>query len=156
MELEHAGETIFPIYETAVPQGGVAGEQLSPTQPIPTLPPSVSRQQPFHDEDAWGMLLVDEYSCAQKLEGLRSGGHFCPALSGRFCQLSRLWRRYKLGQTELANEAQFTAQTGTPYGMWRRPLLSIFGTPCSEPPWGQISAVDMREAGYRQVDSPLP
>ncbi len=173
------GEPIFPIHETAVPQGGVAGEQLSPTQPIPTLPPAVSRQQPFHGEDAWGMFLLDEYSCAEKLEGLRSEGIFTPpSLAGSVSfpgyggginwggiafdpdrqiaiinsnelptQVTLVERETyeELEQTELADEAQFTAQAGTPYGMWRRPLLSMLGTPCSEPPWGQISAVDMRE-----------
>ncbi|MDH5737437.1 MAG: PQQ-binding-like beta-propeller repeat protein, partial [Gammaproteobacteria bacterium] len=40
--------------------------------------------------------------------------------------------------------AEFAAQAGTPYGMRRQPLLSIFGAPCVKPPWGTLAAVDMR------------
>lgn len=38
---------------------------------------------------------------------------------------------------------QFARQTGTPYGMRRRPFLSPFNVPCVKPPWGTLSAVDM-------------
>lgn len=37
-----------------------------------------------------------------------------------------------------------TAQEGTPYAVWRGPLLSPLGIPCSPPPWGMLHAVDMR------------
>jgi len=33
---------------------------------------------------------------------------------------------------------------GTPYGVRREPLLSNFGAPCVPPPWGTLSAVDLR------------
>ncbi|MCZ6782716.1 MAG: pyrroloquinoline quinone-dependent dehydrogenase [Proteobacteria bacterium] len=33
---------------------------------------------------------------------------------------------------------------GTPYGMRREPLLSSFGAPCVPPPWGTLTAVDLR------------
>ncbi len=32
---------------------------------------------------------------------------------------------------------------GAPYGMMRAPLLSPIGLPCNQPPWGQLSAVDL-------------
>lgn len=38
------GEPVWPIIETPVPQGGLPGERLSPTQPIPTKPPAFARQ----------------------------------------------------------------------------------------------------------------
>ena len=37
------GEPIFAIEERPVPQGGVDGEHLSPTQPFPVAPPSIAR-----------------------------------------------------------------------------------------------------------------
>lgn len=40
-------------------------------------------------------------------------------------------------------DSQYTAQRGTPYGMRRQALLSPFGVPCSEPPWGTIAAMDL-------------
>jgi quinoprotein glucose dehydrogenase len=33
---------------------------------------------------------------------------------------------------------------GTPYGVKRGPLLSSFGAPCIPPPWGTLTAVDLR------------
>jgi quinoprotein glucose dehydrogenase len=41
--------------------------------------------------------------------------------------------------------AQFTEQDGTPYGMSRRFLASEAGLPCSPPPWGVLTAVDLDE-----------
>ncbi len=33
-------------------------------------------------------------------------------------------------------------QTGTPYGVQVRPMVSPLGIPCNEPPWGTVTAVD--------------
>jgi len=41
-------------------------------------------------------------------------------------------------------ESEFALQTGTPFGMRREALLSPFGLPCTPPPWGSLSAVDLR------------
>jgi quinoprotein glucose dehydrogenase len=38
------GEPVWPIVERPVPQSTVPGEHVSPTQPIPTKPPSFDRQ----------------------------------------------------------------------------------------------------------------
>jgi quinoprotein glucose dehydrogenase len=45
---------------------------------------------------------------------------------------------------------EYTAQTGTPYGMFRRPFLSPkMHLPCVAPPWGMLSAVDMEHGTIR-------
>jgi quinoprotein glucose dehydrogenase len=41
-------------------------------------------------------------------------------------------------------DSEFALQTGAPYGMRREALLSPFGLPCTPPPWGTLSAVDLR------------
>ena len=71
------GEPVFPIEERAVPQEGVEGEHLSPTQPFSSLPPLVSHAAITKD-DAWGLLFFDKRSCARKLEQFRSEGIFTP------------------------------------------------------------------------------
>ncbi|MDR3387092.1 MAG: pyrroloquinoline quinone-dependent dehydrogenase [Rudaea sp.] len=38
---------------------------------------------------------------------------------------------------------EFARQTGTPYGMRRKALLSPLGAPCTAPPWGKLVAVDL-------------
>ena len=40
-------------------------------------------------------------------------------------------------------KGEFGRQTGTPYVMYREPLLSPSGTPCNPPPWGALTAVDL-------------
>ena len=71
------GEPVYPIEERPVPQGGVEGERLSPTQPFSSLPSLVSHAAITKD-DAWGLLFFDRRSCARKLEQFRSEGIFTP------------------------------------------------------------------------------
>jgi quinoprotein glucose dehydrogenase len=72
------GAAIFEIEEREVPQGGVAGEHLSPTQPFPVAPPPVSRHSAITADDAWGMMFFDTRTCRKKIAGLRSDGIFTP------------------------------------------------------------------------------
>jgi quinoprotein glucose dehydrogenase len=72
------GEPIFAIEERPVPQGGVAGEHLSPTQPFPVAPPSIARSGPVGENDAWGLLYFDKRACRKKMARLRSEGIFTP------------------------------------------------------------------------------
>jgi quinoprotein glucose dehydrogenase len=67
----------LPIEERPVPQGGVAGEVLSPTQPFPAdLPPlGPDRITP---EQAWGFAPWDRGACAQAISSARSEGRFTP------------------------------------------------------------------------------
>ena len=38
---------------------------------------------------------------------------------------------------------EFARQTGTPYGMRRKVLMSPLGAPCTAPPWGKLVALDL-------------
>jgi membrane-bound PQQ-dependent dehydrogenase (glucose/quinate/shikimate family) len=50
---------------------------------------------------------------------------------------------------------EYTAQAGSPYGMFRRPLLSpTYRLPCVPPPWGMLNAVDI-SAGKVRWQVPL-
>lgn len=48
----------------------------------------------------------------------------------------------------------FSRMRGAPYGMRRRTWQSSIGTPCVKPPWGELSAIDMR-SGKRLWQVPL-
>jgi quinoprotein glucose dehydrogenase len=39
--------------------------------------------------------------------------------------------------------AEFAAQSGAPYALYREALLSPNGLPCNRPPWGTVAAVDI-------------
>jgi quinoprotein glucose dehydrogenase len=70
------GEPFLPVIERAVPQAGVQGEALSPTQPFPATPPLVpDRVEPG---DAFGITLWDRLACMNDIGRLRREGLFTP------------------------------------------------------------------------------
>lgn len=71
------GEPFLPVEERPVPQGAVAGEVLSPTQPFPTLTPPVVPNQ-VDPADAFGITLWDKLTCKNLLGSLRGEGLFTP------------------------------------------------------------------------------
>jgi quinoprotein glucose dehydrogenase len=75
------GEPIYPIEERPVPQGGIAGEKLSPTQPFSTLPPLVSHRA-ITEDDAYGFFYFDKRGCRKKIAALRSEGIYTPPTIG--------------------------------------------------------------------------
>jgi quinoprotein glucose dehydrogenase len=72
------GEPIFDIEERPVPQGGVDGEHLSPTQPFPVAPPPVARHAPVSPDEGWGMVWFDARGCRDRMATLRSEGIYTP------------------------------------------------------------------------------
>jgi quinoprotein glucose dehydrogenase len=72
------GKPVWPVEERPVPQSGVDGEALSPTQPFPThLPPLL--QQSFSLDDILKPLpLVGDASCEAELTPLRNDGIYTP------------------------------------------------------------------------------
>jgi quinoprotein glucose dehydrogenase len=58
--------------------------------------------------------------------------------------LVRLIPREEFPSAEPTSEhVELSPQEGTPYGLWREPLFSPLGLPCSPPPWGTLVAVDL-------------
>jgi len=48
-----------------------------------------------------------------------------------------------------AEPGEYSPQTGTPYGLMRNFLQAPSNLPCSPPPWGMLTAVDLKEAKIR-------
>ena len=71
------GAPLIPVEERRVPQNGVPGEQLSPTQPFPIAPKQLvpSRIRP---EDAFGLTFWDRGVCRDKIAHARSQGMYTP------------------------------------------------------------------------------
>lgn len=180
------GEPVFPIEERPVPQDGVAGEWVSPTQPFPTAPPPLVAQG-LEPEDAWGFTPFDRGWCRRKIEGLRhgpiytppslegstvmpsslgganwGGGTFDPTRNLLYVNTQHLPSMVKLvpnrgaggeaplagHDTSMANSAVFP-QRGAPYAAEFAMLLSPLGVPCTAPPWGRLSAVDLATGTIR-------
>ena len=71
------GKPLLPVEERPVPQGAAPGEELSPTQPFPVLPPPLGPET-LTPEDAWGVTEADRQWCRERIKSLRSEGIFTP------------------------------------------------------------------------------
>jgi quinoprotein glucose dehydrogenase len=50
----------------------------------------------------------------------------------------------KMSAADLVYPQEFYEMRGAPYAIKRFPLFSQFGAPCNPPPWGSLTAVDLR------------
>ncbi len=171
------GVPVFPVEERPVPASDVPGEIASPTQPIPTAPPPVTPQKLTAD-DAWGPTPADREFCRAQFAKLRNQGIFTPpsiqgtlAYPGNvggmnwsgysfdpqdnllFVNTNNLPARVRLIPRDKINsdteDGNYGAQRGTPYGMLRRFIQSPSDLPCSPPPWGTLTAVDLAKGTIR-------
>ena len=71
------GVPVFPVEERPVPQGGVEGEVLSPTQPFPVRPRPLSAST-ITPDDAWGFTPFDRRACARQIASARRDGLYTP------------------------------------------------------------------------------
>ena len=72
------GKPLWPVEERPVPQSDVPGEQSSPTQPFPTLPPPFARQS-FTEKDINPFLPEPEQEkLRERLRSSRNEGLFTP------------------------------------------------------------------------------
>ncbi len=71
------GEPLFPIEERPVPQDGVPGERLSPTQPFPVRPPPLVTPG-LTPNAAWGFTFFDRGKCREMIAAGRSGEYYTP------------------------------------------------------------------------------
>jgi len=71
------GEPFFPIEERPVPQDGVPGEVLSPTQPFPVRPPPLVAKS-FSPDDFWGISAFDRGQCRAAYGSYRMGPIYTP------------------------------------------------------------------------------
>ncbi|MFP3408386.1 membrane-bound PQQ-dependent dehydrogenase, glucose/quinate/shikimate family, partial [Pseudomonas sp. SIMBA_065] len=69
------GQPVVPINEIPVPQGAVAGDHTSPTQPksdLNFMPP------PLKERDMWGVTPFDQLICRIDFKSMRYDGPFTP------------------------------------------------------------------------------
>ena len=171
------GKPVFPVEEKPVPKSDVPGETASPTQPIPSAPPALTPQHMTVD-DAWGPTPADRDFCRAEIVKLRNEGIFTPpSIQGTLSVPGHLggmtWSGYAFDPTQnllfvntnnlparvrlisrdkVASDKEdgnYGSQRGTPYGMLRRFIQSPSDLPCSAPPWGMLTAVDMAAGTIR-------
>jgi quinoprotein glucose dehydrogenase len=168
------GKPLFPVEERVVPQGGAAGEVLSPTQTFPVDLPQLVPSQ-ITAADAFGFTPIDRGACRDRIAAARSDGLYTPPTTqgtvlfpfsgggvnwggiaidpqaivyvntSRAMHVITLIPRAEFDAVKAANPGkEVSPQTGTPFGMKREVMLSPFGAPCNPPPWGVLAALDLR------------
>jgi quinoprotein glucose dehydrogenase len=161
------GEPVWPVEERPAPQEGAApGEYLSPTQPYPTHVPVLTKDR-LLPEDAWGVTPYDRGKCESYLEELTYDGRFTPPSVGGSVNYpsnaggnnwgspainpetgvmvvftNHVPSYIRLDPREECDDA-VQPQEGTPFCVSAGFLMSPFGIPCTEPPWGTLDAVDL-------------
>ena len=75
------GAPVFGVEERPVPKSDAEGEEASPTQPFPLVPPPLVPQR-LSADDAWGPTPEDRNACRTAMEKLHSEGIFTPPSVG--------------------------------------------------------------------------
>lgn len=168
-----SGEPLFPVEERPVPATDVPGESSAPTQPFPTRPrplhPHTLTREQIWGLTPWDRGKCREQFDALRYDGIYTppsleGTLAFPGLGGGInwgsvsvdprnqrmivnVQVApftmQLVRREEADRTAGGDQVGFNPQRGTPYGIVRGAYFSPLQTPCVEPPWGSLVAVDL-------------
>ncbi|KPX86284.1 glucose/quinate/shikimate family membrane-bound PQQ-dependent dehydrogenase [Pseudomonas meliae] len=168
------GVPISRVEERPVPQGNVPGERYSPTQPFSVDMPSIGNQTLKESDmwgaTAFDQLMCRIAFKGMRHEGvytppgLDPALHFPGSLGGmnwgsvsvdptnnymfvndmRLGLANYMIPRDKIAAGASGIEMGVVPQTGTPFGAMRQRFLSAVGIPCQAPPFGTMSAIDLK------------
>ena len=164
-----------PVPKSAVPGEVASPTQPFPVKPPPLVPHTLSADQawgPTPEDRDWcrnyiGKLRNEGIYTPPSLEGTLmvpgniggmtwSGYAFDPQRGllvtnvNNLVAIARLIPREKYNDRgSHAEDGDYGDQLGAGYGLYRRFIQSPSDLPCSPPPWGTLSAVDMNEGKIR-------
>lgn len=166
------GESLFPIEYRDVPASDIEGERSAPQQPFAVLPEAFARQTMSRDE-LFGLTPLDRGSCRKIFDEVRYEGMYTPpsaqgsilfpsALGGgnwggaaydpnsnqliiKSENLATVLRLVKHNEGDELPPPDYLTRPlkGTPYRTEGELFMSSWGIPCTPPPWGTLSAIDM-------------
>ncbi len=172
------GEPVFPIEDRPVPASDVPGEVAAATQPHAVLPEAFAGQLLERDE-LFGLTPWDKGWCQKTFDAHRYEGMYTPpseqgtiffpsALGGGnwggaaydpntnllIIKSENLATRLKFvkqveGETLPPGDYLTRPLEGTPYRTEGEIFMSPLGIPCTPPPWGTLSAIDMDSGKIR-------
>ena len=171
------GQPLTAVQERPVPAGDIPNETYSATQPFSVGMPQIGTQT-LTEADMWGATPFDQLLCRIKFKSLRYQGLFTPpglqtslnlpgSLGGmNWGGLSTDPTRHYLfvNDMRIGLEVQLAPQAsepppkrplhGTPYAISvKRRFISALDIPCQKPPFGTLTAVDLRT---RQIAWQVP
>jgi quinoprotein glucose dehydrogenase len=160
------GKPLFPVEERPVPASNVPGEAAWPTQPFPSKPPALVRQE-LNENDITTVTPESNGYCAKLFHSLEtrgmytpygrkqtlvvpgtlggatwSGGSFDPELGYLFVNVNELGA---VGAMEPQPAgAPLPYRRGSKEGEYAR-FWDHNQWPCQKPPWGTLNAVDVNK-----------
>ncbi len=166
------GEPVWPIVEMPVPQNGVPGEQLSPTQPFPTKPAPFERLGLTEDDlidftpelKAEALRILEGYTWGpvftppSLVTETNGGTVFMPGFGGganwqgvafdpetNMLYIPSTSHPMKVGLGKDERNSDFD------YAMVSRGIVmeGPFGLPLIKPPYGRITAIDMNTGEHK-------
>ncbi|MEI2264908.1 membrane-bound PQQ-dependent dehydrogenase, glucose/quinate/shikimate family [Erwinia sp. CGal63] len=168
------GKPVAPIEERPVPQGNLPGERYSPTQPYSSMPGignETLKEADMWGATPFDQLLCRIRFKSSRYDGIFTppgldmalqypgslgginwgGVSVDPTTNLMFVNDLRLGLYYKMVAAKDIPPGQGTSegmgwivQKGLPYGSLRERLMSPLGVPCQAPPFGTLSAVDLK------------
>lgn len=168
------GRPISPVVERPVPKGNVPGERYAPTQPFSVGMPSIGNallgesdmwgatpfdqlicRIEFRKMRVQGEFTPPGLDQALQMPGSLGGMNWGsvaidPTTGYMFVNDMRLglrnWMvpRDKIPAKANGIEMGIVPQAGTPFGAMRIRFLSPLGIPCQKPPFGTMSAIDVK------------
>ncbi|MGZ0786437.1 glucose/quinate/shikimate family membrane-bound PQQ-dependent dehydrogenase [Pseudomonas saponiphila] len=168
------GQPIAQVEERPVPQGNVPGERYSPTQPFSVEMPSIGNQTLTESDmwgaTPFDQLLCRIQFKGMRHEGVYTppgldhalqfpgslGGmnwgsvsvdptsHYMFVNDMRLGLANYMIPRDQIGAGASGIEMGVVPQDGTPFGAMRQRFLSAVGIPCQKPPFGTMSAIDLK------------
>ena len=177
------GEPLAEVQELPVPQGHVPGERYAPTQPHSTGMPNIGNQTlkesdmwgatpfdqllcriAFKDMDHQGVFTPPGMGPTLQFPGSLGGMNWGsvsidPISQTMFVNDMRLGlANYMIARADMKPGASgiemgAVPQEGTPFGAMRQRFLSPLGIPCQKPPFGTMTAVDLKS---RQIKWQVP
>jgi quinate dehydrogenase (quinone) len=168
------GVPIARVEERPVPQGKVPGERYSPTQPFSVDMPSIGNKTLTESDmwgaTPFDQLMCRIQFKGMRHEGVYTppgmdralqfpgslGGmnwgsvsvdpntHYMFVNDMRLGLANYMIPRDKIGAGASGIEMGVVPQEGTPFGAMRERFLSAVGIPCQKPPFGTMSAIDLK------------
>lgn len=168
------GKPVAPIEERPVPQGNLPGERYSPTQPYSSMPGignETLKESDMWGATPFDQLLCRIRFKSSRYEGIFTppgldmalqypgslgginwgGVSVDPTTNLMFVNDLRLGLYYKMVAAKDIPPGQGTSegmgwivQKGLPFGTLRERLMSPLGVPCQAPPFGTLSAINLK------------
>jgi membrane-bound PQQ-dependent dehydrogenase (glucose/quinate/shikimate family) len=160
------GRPLFPVEERPVPKSNVPGEESWPTQPFPSKPPALVRQE-FGEADITTVTPESHRYCAELFHSIESrgmytpyglkqtlvvpgtlggatwsGGSFDPGLGYLFVNVNELGSVGALEPQPAGTPVAY--RRGSKRGEYAR-FWDENELPCQTPPWGTLNAIDVNK-----------